>query len=415
MSHSPTRSVYFDYAATTPVSSAAFEVLRAFSTESFANPASQHRDGQRASETITDARKFFADYFGTSGSQIVFTSGGTEANNFALYGTALAALAAGSTKKRILVSAIEHPAVRDCARSLSELGFDVQSIPVDRNGQIKRESFQKLLTAETLIVSIMRVNNVMGAINDVEAIAREAKSRFPDLIFHSDAVQAFGKVSVPRSPSSVDLLSLSAHKIHGPKGIGALVVLNPTLVQEGRLRPLLWGGGQEAGLRSGTQSPGLIGAFAEAAREVTRRLQENFDIVASFRKHLEQSLVSRGVADAVQYNSPPSASPYVCNLTLRGHTGAEVVRELSNTGICVSAGSACCSTKKEPDPVLTAMGLPPARTLHGVRISLAPEVTLDELEQLADALTAVVSSARLKTDGPQHYSSPVVPPISLGL
>ncbi|MBI3534178.1 MAG: aminotransferase class V-fold PLP-dependent enzyme [Deltaproteobacteria bacterium] len=265
------KNIFFDYASTTPCCAEALEVIQEFSVKKFGNPSSKHSFGNMANAAIKEARLFFADIFNTQPEQILFTGSGSEANNLALYGICLDYLSKHlkntfNLPPRILVSSIEHPSVKQTAFSLSPYGIDIQCIPVNKNGQIKLEQFMDLITPQTLLVSIHQVNNIIGSLLPVEELAGIAKSKCPNLIFHTDSVQAFGKVQTPRTTSKVDLVSLSAHKIEGPKGLGALIVLNEKLLHSG-LRPLIWGGGQEQGFRSGTQNPGLISAFKIASQK----------------------------------------------------------------------------------------------------------------------------------------------------
>ncbi|MCM2323537.1 MAG: aminotransferase class V-fold PLP-dependent enzyme, partial [Oligoflexia bacterium] len=267
---------FFDSASTTRCCEAAVQAFRQFAVDEFGNPSSAHAPGQRASRAIREARQFFAETFRVEPDQVVFTGSGTEADNLALSGVALKWLENPDRPAfRVLASATDHPAVRKTALSLASFGAEARLLPVDRAGQLRREEFLELLTPSCALCSVQQVNNITGAVLPVEELAALAKERVPGLIFHTDAVQAFGKLRHPSAPSAVDLVSLSAHKISGPKGVGALIVLNRSLLKPARLRPLLWGGDQEMGWRSGTPNPGLIAGFHAAARLALSELERN--------------------------------------------------------------------------------------------------------------------------------------------
>jgi cysteine desulfurase len=364
--------LFFDLAATTPVYPEAAQALIRYTTEEFANPSSGHILGRRAFEPIESARRFFASEFGVSPKQVIFTGSGSESDNLALYGVALAQLEhkmPESRPRRVLVSATEHAAVRKTALSLSSLGFEVVLVPVDRRGQIDPDAFLKLVTPDTVLISVQRVNNITGALHDVEKLAQLAKAIAPQAVFHTDAVQAFGKVDVPRAPSSIDLVSISGHKVHAPKGVGALVVLNGALLKAG-LRPQIWGGDQEGGIRSGTQNPGLIASFHRAA-ELTLAKRELF---VGHTRVLSRTLTERLSQDKrIKINSEPGSAdfaPHLVHLCAPGFMNGLIAQSLETKGVIVSTGSACSSQKREPDAVLAALGLNEQEQMGAIRISL---------------------------------------------
>lgn len=385
---------FFDTASTTPCCPSASQLVQQFASEDFGNPSSSHVYGQRAAKAIREARLFFAQAFRVEPQQVIFTGSGSEADNLAVYGTALHALGCrqGSEKLRILASATDHPAVRKTVLSLSHLGMDPQLIPVDSKGQIRQDSFEELLTPSTLLVSIQQVNNITGAILPVEELAAFAKKRMPGVIFHTDAVQGFGKTRTVTAPSSVDLVSISGHKIKGPKGVGALIVLNPKLLKFG-LRPLIWGGEQEGGFRSGTQHAGLIAGFHSAAQQALSQMEVQFEKVQKLQHLFKDALIQKELMSTteenpkkIRWNSPSSAVPHIVSLSVPSYPTGPLTRLLEERGFLISTGSACSSNKAEPDAVLTAMGLP--STLHNfaIRVSFSDFIEEEDVRDLVDAL-----------------------------
>jgi cysteine desulfurase len=385
--------LFFDNASTTKCCEAAAELVRRYALEDFGNPSSSHALGQQAAKAIRDARVFFAKTFNVNPEQIIFTGSGSEADNLAVYGVALDAIARRkATRPRVIVSAIEHPAVRKTAQSLAGLGVDVQLAPVGRDGQLVREKYLELLTPETVLVSVHRVNNIVGSILPVEELARVAKERVPGVIFHTDAVQAFGRVDVPTHPSPVDLVSVSAHKVEGPKGVGALIVLDRALLKTG-LRPLVWGGDQEGGFRSGTQNAGLIAGFAAAAEQTLRNRADHTDHARKLRDRLRDRLAGLRLLDTaesdkgrVRWNSPEAGVPHIVSLSVPGFPSGPLAKLLEERRCLVSTGSACSSQKMEPDPVLSSMGFPPPVHSSAIRVSFSRCNHLEDVDTLAAAL-----------------------------
>lgn len=398
------RYLFFDNASTTPCCEAAVELVRQYALEDYGNPSSSHALGQQAARAIREARVFFAKVFHVDPEQVVFTGSGSEADNLAVYGVAMNALAKRGNRAssetsrppRILVSAIEHPAVRKTALSLTALGIDVQLIPVDSAGQIQREKYLELLTADTLLVSIQQVNNIMGAILPVEELARIAREKVPGVVFHTDSIQAFGRVPTIVHPSPIDLVSVSGHKIHGPKGIGALIVLNKSLLKSG-LRPLVWGGEQEGGLRAGTQNAGLIAGFHAAAREALENQESCNQRISELRARLLDKLKARDLLftdpdspkSIIRWNSPmdlKQAVPHIVSLSVPGYPSGPLAKLLEERHCLVSTGSACSSHKAEPDPVLSAMGLPANVVNSAIRVSFSGSNLPEHVDHLVGAL-----------------------------
>lgn len=386
------KPIFFDSAATTCCCEPAAKKLLQFTCEDFGNPSSSHCLGQKAAQAVRQARNFFAELFRVKSQQIVFTGSGSEANNLAIYGVAMARLARaaqeGLKPGRILCSAVEHPAVRKTALSLKDLGFDVQLIPIRSDGQIDLDAYRDLLTSDTILVSVMRVNNIVGTVFPVEELARLAKERVPGVIFHSDCVQAFGKVDVPVGGSDVDLISVSAHKLEGPKGVGALFFLKPELVKSGSVRPLVWGGEQEGGFRSGTQNAGLIAAFEMAARFALEKRNQFMEHAATLRDlFIGELKKEKLIGTSLEWNSPDDAVPYIMNFSVTGYPSGPLARLLEERQCLVSTGSACSSMKAEPDAVLMAMGFDEDRAESAIRVSLCSQNTRDDVAHLAKSLS----------------------------
>lgn len=397
--------LFFDHAATTRCSDAAAKLLSRFTTEDYGNPSSSHAYGKAASKAISDARKNLAEIFKVEPSQVLFTGGGTESDNMAIYGIGMNSLEKGR-KARVLYSSIEHPAVKRTAQSLKRLGLDPQAIPVDSNALVNYADLEKLLNDKTALVSVMQVNNIVGTVLPVEELARRCKHLQPDVLFHSDCVQSFGKVQHPASGSAVDLVSISGHKVHGPKGVGALIVLSKHLLKEG-LSPLIWGGDQESGFRSGTQSAGLIAGFVAAAQETLAHREANYLKVMELNDLFRSSLISRKLLSLdpaqslLRWNSPSGALPHIVNLSFMNIKPGRpanmlppglLANLLEERGCLVSTGSACSSQKKEPDPVLTAMGLPPDVCNSSIRVSFATSNTPEQVETLVQAMESSVQA-----------------------
>ncbi len=382
--------LYFDSASTTKCSEEAARELLRFATEDFGNPSSAHIYGQKSAHAIAEARAFFAEQFHVEPNQVIFTSSGTESDNLAIYGSTMPwFLSATRQTIRVLASAIEHAAVRNTVESLNAFGANIHWIPVQSDGQIDSEKYLELLTPETSFITIQQVNNLLGTILPVDDLATEAKSRVRDLIFHTDAVQSFGKIDVPRAGSSIDLVSLSGHKIYGPKGIGALIVLNKSLLTSHRLRPLIWGGKQENGLRSGTQNAGLIAGFHIAAKRTLATQKLRFQKVTTLRNFLYDRLKHHS---EIHWNSPieTPAVPHIVSLSfpqLPSSASASTLAQLLETSGCIiSVGSACRSKNPKPDPVLKAIGMPQRLQNTTLRISLDAELEKEDVETLADSL-----------------------------
>ncbi len=363
--------VYLDNSATTAVCQAAIKRMTAVMTDCYGNPSSLHTLGITADKEVSRARLEVASLIGAKPEQITFVSGGSEANNLAILGGA----AARYRQPHVAVTTtIEHPSVAACFTRLEEQGWQVIRVSPDSDGTITPESIAAACTADTTLVSVMTVNNETGAHMDIPSMVSQMRKIAPRAVFHTDAVQAAGKISVRAEKWGVDLLSVSAHKIHGPKGVGALYVRKGV-----RLIPQLLGGGQEKGLRSGTEPTPAIAGFGAAAAEASKSNYEaHFDLLKAC---LIEEL--QGLAD-VRFHLPKDGVPYIVNLSLMGLRSETVVHFLAQRGIFVSGGSACSKGKRSP--VLTAMGLPTAEIDGSLRISFCHTNTLDDVRTLCQAL-----------------------------
>jgi cysteine desulfurase len=375
------RRIYLDYNATTPVAPEVLEAMLPFLRDRFGNASSVHWEGQVAKQAVDDAREAVAAFLGVEPREIVFTSGGTEADNLAVQGIARQYAWRG---RHVLVSAIEHPAVLEAAKALRHEGFDVETIPVTADGVVDLDRFQEMLRPDTILVSVMAANNETGVIQPVEAIGAVCRER--EIYFHVDAVQAVGKIPVEPRRWGCDLLSLSAHKIYGPKGVGALYVR-----QGVDLTPILYGGFQERGRRSGTENvPGIVGLGA-ACRYIAERWMAEAERLAELRDRWEAEL-RREWPDVWVHGQRAPRVPNTSMFSLPGTDGEALLIRLDLEGVAVSTGSACSSGRLEPSHVLQAMGVPPEVVRGSIRVSLGRDTTWDDLATLLGVLREVVGA-----------------------
>lgn len=372
---------YLDNSATTPLCDTAKRWMKRAMDDVWGNPSSLHAVGLDAEMLLLDCRKAVADALHAKESEILFTSGGTEANNLALFGAAYANARQG---KRVLVSAVEHPSVMKAAEQLRNEGFDLQILPVDSFGCVSLSALEDLLTAETTLVSVMAVNNELGTMEPIAEIAALLKRKKSRALFHVDAVQAFGKLDLSPKKLGCDLMTVSAHKIHGPKGAGALWI-RPGVT----LRPRTFGGEQQNALRPGTEPTVAIAGFAGAA--TTLKPVANLPRVTALRDRFVAAL--REMPE-VRINSADAALPYIVHLSLPGWPAETVLNFLSDKGVYVSSGSACA--KGHRSPVLTAAGLDPALIGSSLRISLSDTTTKEELDYCLKMLQEAVRTIRRK-------------------
>ncbi len=372
---------YLDNSATTRVCPEAIDCMLDCLNNNWGNPSSLHEKGIQAEDLLERARKTVAGAIGCEPSEIVFTSGGTQSNNIAVFGAVEAAKRKGN---KIITSAVEHPSVMKAFDRLESEGYEVVRLRVDRFGRIDLEQLKNELDERTVLVSVMAVNNELGTIEPIREISALIKKSGCPALFHVDAVQAFGKIPLSVRSLGVDLMSISSHKIHGPKGAGALYVKKGV-----RLVSPVVGGGQERNLRPGTEPMPAIAGFAGAVSALT--VQKSLEKITALRNQTVEKLKNM---DGVVLNSPDDALPYIINLSLPGLPSEAVLNFLSNRNIYVSSGSACAKGHKSP--VLTAAGLDTERINSSLRISFSRFTEETEIEMLLDGINKALSTLRRK-------------------
>jgi cysteine desulfurase len=382
--------VYFDYNATTPCSPEVLEAVVATTRDQFGNPSSVHHFGQRAKAALDEARSSVAVLINAEPSEVVYTSGGTEADNFALRGVAEGLEATG--RRHLIASAIEHEAVLNTLKALARRGWRTTLIPVDQSGVVDPERLRPLITDETALVSVMHANNEIGTIQPIVELAAIAHEH--GALMHTDAVQSVGKIPVDVRALGVDLLSLSAHKFNGPKGAGALWIKRGT-----RMQPILTGGKHERSRRAGTENaPALVG-LGVAARLAQVKLETEAVRVARLRDRLEAEIL-RVVAGTTVNGAPGMRVPNTTNISFDRVEAESLLIALDLEGIAVSTGSACSSGTLEPSHVLRAMGLSSHRTQNSLRFSLGLFSTDEEVDRVVAVLPGIVDKLRSLTRKP---------------
>lgn len=379
-----TDTVYFDHNATTPLHPEALACMLPYLQESFGNPSSTHGYGQQARRAIDDARRQVGRCLGVSEGEVFFVSGGTESNNLALAGT-VAACPTGQVP-HLVTSAIEHPAVLATCARLRDQGAEVSYVGVDRGGRVDPTAVAAALRPNTVLVSLMLANNDVGTLQPVREVGQITRAR--GVLLHTDAVQALGKVAIDVPSLGADLVSISAHKIGGPKGAGALVVRRGV-----RLAPQICGGGQERGRRGGTENVAAIVGFGRACELAFERSAEDEARIEQLRDRLQRRICER--VSAVRVNGDRSARlPNTLSVAFEGVEAAALVMNLDLAGIACSVGSACASGKVEPSHVLQAMALPPPLARATVRFSLGPSNTAAQVDRVVESLAPLVSRLR---------------------
>ena len=395
-----TKEIYLDNSATTPLCREAIEKMTEVMASTYGNPSSLHKMGLLAEKTVTEAKdKILAALcppktgLRPKRDQLIFTASGTEANNLALIGIMTAK--ARNKGKKFIVGETEHPSVIETARHLESLGYRAVYIP-SPNGVWDMNAYRAALDKDTVLVSAMLVNNETGAVNDIAAIAKAAKAVSPDVLVHCDAVQGFLKTAQSPLPHA-DAVSISAHKIGGPKGVGALFV-SEKILKTKSLSPVIFGGGQENGLRSGTENVIGIAGFGEAAKAGAASLMKNLASFAELRAYFTEK-VSEALGESVRINEPKSdkKAAHIISLTVSGYRSETLLHSLSAYGIYVSSGSACASNTGHSSYVLHSFGLSDADTDSTLRISLGAQNTKEDIDALIVALKeSIAKLARIK-------------------
>jgi cysteine desulfurase len=375
--------IYFDHNATTPIRPEVLAAMMLYLTEEYGNASSIHAFGQNARGAVEKARGQVAALVGARPADIMFTSGGTESNNHAILGAV--AVAPGKTK-HVITSAIEHVAVLDACRALAKQGIELTILPVSRDGLINPEDVRAAIRPETVLITVMLANNEIGVIEPIEEIGKIAEEK--GITFHADAVQAAGKISIDVEKLGVDLLSISAHKFSGPKGVGALYLRKGT-----QLAPLLFGGHSERDRRPGTEDVAAIAGMGKAAELALVDLRADAARVGNLRDRLERGLLDRVPHTWVNGASAPRA-PNTANLTFPFIEGEAMVIALDLKGIACSTGAACSSGAVEPSHVLLALGLAPEDARATLRLSLGHQTTEDEIDSALETIPPVIERLR---------------------
>ncbi len=377
------RKVYLDHAATTPLHPEVYSLMCRFMKDTFGNPSSIHSYGQEARKWVEEARQQVAGLINADPNEICFTSGGTEADNLAILGTAAARRKKGN---HIITSSIEHHAVLDTCKYLEKNGYEVTFLPVDGYGMVDPGDVKKAIRRDTILISIMHANNEIGTIEPIEEIGRIAREH--EVVFHTDAVQTVGKIPVDVEALGVDLLTLSSHKIYGPKGVGALYKRKGV-----RLLPVMHGGGQERKLRSGTENTiGIVG-FGKAAEIAARELEVEQERTKRLRDRLVKGVMEK-IPEVRLNGHPEKRLPHNANFSFAYVEGESMLLSLDLKGIAASSGSACSSRALQPSHVLTAIGLP-YELIHGsLRMTLGRANSEEDVDYVLEVLPEIVTRLR---------------------
>ena len=380
--------VYLDNSATTKCFDSVASLMTKIMCEDYGNPSSMHNKGVEAEKYIRYAKEVIAGNLKVFEKEILFTSGGTESDNLALIGTAMANQRAG---RHLITTRIEHPAILQTMQYLETLGFTVTYLPVDRNGIIRLEDLQKAITRETILVSIMHTNNEIGSLQPIAEAGAMIKRINPNIVFHVDAVQGYGKFRILPKKMYIDLLSVSAHKIHGPKGIGFLYV-NEKI----KIKPIIFGGGQQKGMRSGTENvPGIAG-LAKAVEEVYQNLNDDIDNLYQMKEAFIEGISK---IDDVKINGlmGRDSAPHVVSVSVRGIRSEVLLHALEEKGIYVSAGSACASNHPTISATLKAIGVEKELLDSTIRFSFSVFTTMDEINYTIQILCDMIPMLRKYT------------------
>ncbi len=380
--------VYLDNSATTKVFDSVKDIMVKVMTQDYGNPSSLHYKGVESEKYIKEAKDIIAKSLRAKPQEIIFTSGGTESNNLAIIGTALANKRAGN---HIITSTIEHPSVYNVFGFLEEQGFKVSYIPVDNNGHLRQDILEQTIDDETILVSCMYVNNEVGAVNPISEIGSLIKSKNTKTVFHVDAIQAYGKYKIVPKSMNVDLLSVSSHKIHGPKGTGFLYVKEGT-----KIRPIIFGGGQQKGMRSGTDNVSGIAGMAKAVQEIYEAHEEKLDKMYELKEYFIERLSELSEVYVNGLTGRDSA-PHVISVSFSGVRSEVLLHALEDKGICVSSGSACSSNHPAVSGTLKGIGVRKELLDSTLRFSLSVFTTREELDYTIDTLKELLPFYRKYT------------------
>lgn len=376
---------YFDNSATTRCYSEVAEIVVKTMTEDFGNPSAMHLKGVEAEKYVREAAQTLAKILKVNEKEIIFTSGGTESNNLALFGGADANKRSGN---HIITTSVEHAAVGQPAERLEQMGYEVTIVPVDHRGVVQLEALEKALRPDTILVSTMYVNNEVGAVMPVEEIAKLVHEKSPKALYHVDAIQAFGKYRIYPKKAGIDMLSVSSHKIHGPKGVGFLYIN-----EKARIQPQILGGGQQAGMRSGTDNvPGIAG-LGVAAKMVYTDFDEKIEHMYQLKERLAEGFLK---LPDVRLNGMEirEGAPQILSASFLGVRSEVLLHTLEEKGIYVSAGSACSSHKRKAAGTLSAMGMEAAQRESTLRFSFSEENTFEEVDYALEVIGQVLPMLR---------------------
>ena len=377
------RSIYLDYAATTPTHPEVVKAMLPYFTENFSNPSSIYACAQQAKAAIEEARAGIASFIGARDEEVIFTSGGTEADNTAIKGVAYARENKGN---HIITSSIEHHAVLETCEFLEKRGFLITRLPVDEYGMVSPADVRKAITDKTILISIMHANNEIGTIQPITEIGKIARES--GIYFHTDAVQTVGHIPVDVNKMGVDLLSMSAHKLYGPKGTGALYIMKGT-----RLVPFMHGGGQERGRRASTENVAGIVGFGKAIELARQEIGEEAERITHLRDRLIKG-IQEGIEHTRLNGHPLNRLPNNINISVEFVEGESMCLSLDLDGICASTGSACSSGSLEASHVLLALGLPPTQAHGSLRFTLGRWTNEEDIDYVLEVLPRIVSRLR---------------------
>jgi len=373
--------IYLDHAASTPIADSVLEEMMPYLKENYGNPSSIHRYGRIATKAIESARKRVAEMINSNPCEILFTSGGTESNNTALHG-----VMNQNKGKQLITTSIEHDAVLEPCKKLESLGFDVVYLPVDSVGIIDLAKLESTISEKTSLVSVMFANNEVGTVQPIKEIAQICKKH--NVLFHTDAVQGIGKIPINVKELGIDLMSISSHKINGPKGIGALYIRNRVNID-----PFILGGGQENGMRSGTENVANIVGFGKACQIAKENIHDNITNLQNLRNHLIQR-VSSEISHVSVNGHAEMRLPNNAHFTFLGVNGEDLIIKLDEHGIAASTGSACSVKTQKASHVLMAMGFSHEKITGSLRLTVGISNNKSEIDQTVDALKQIVAELR---------------------